>query len=216
MQQQINLYQPILRREAKKFSAATMLQAAGAVLAGIVLIYGYGWWQLSALHAQIRRADQDHQAALAQFERAAREIETRPADPHLEQEVRELERQLAASGYLAQLARDETLGARQGYAPYFVALARQHLDGLWLTKIVVAGAGRDVTLGGRTVKAELVPSYLQRLSREQSLAGTQFEVFELARPAAEKEGRQSAPPYLEFLVRSVRAAGADQAAARRP
>ncbi len=214
--QQINLYQPILRREAKKFSAATMLQAAGVVLAGIALIYGYGWWQVSALNAQIRQADEDHKAALAQFERAAREIETRPADPRLEQEVRELEQRLAVSAYIGQLARDETLGARQGYSPYFVALARQHLDGLWLTKIVVAGAGRDVTLGGRAIKAELVPSYLQRLSREQTLAGTQFEVFEVARPAADREGRKAALPYLEFLVRSARATGADQATARRP
>ena len=214
--QQINLYQPILRREAKKFSAATMLQAAGVVLAGIALIAGYGGWQVAALHAQIRQAEEDHKAALTQFERVAREIETRPADPRLEQEVRELELRLAASDYIAQLARDQSLGVRQGYSPYFVALARQHLDGLWLTKIVVAGAGQDVTLGGRAVKAELVPSYLQRLSREQTLAGTQFEVFEVARPAVDKEGRKAAVPHLEFLVRSVRAAGADQVTARRP
>ena len=36
--QQINLYQPIFRKQEKKFSTTAMLQAAGLVLAGIVLI----------------------------------------------------------------------------------------------------------------------------------------------------------------------------------
>lgn len=216
IQQQINLYQPILRREAKKFSATAMLQAAGVVLAGMALIYGYGWWQVTVLRAQVRQADQDHKAALAQFERAAREIETRPADPRLEQEARELEARLAASGYVAQLARGDALGVRQGYSPYFVAFARQHVSGLWLTEIVVAGAGKDVTLGGRTVRAELVPSYLQRLSSEPRLAGLQFEVFEVARPEPEKDGKKLAPPYLEFMVRSARSPAADQKVAKKP
>ncbi len=215
MRQQINLYQPIFRREAKKFAASALLQAAAAVLAGIVLIYGYGWWQVSALRAQARQADAEHKAALAQFERATREIEARPADPRLEQEVRGLEARLAASAQIAQLARGEGLSAYQGYSAYFVALARQHITGLWLTEIAVSGAGKDVSLGGRTVKAELVPHYLQRLSGEPRLAGLQFEAFEVTRPEPDKDGRKPAPPYLEFAVRSARAAAATQKLAQR-
>ena len=49
MNQQINLYHPIFRRQEKKFSARAMLQASGLLLAGTVIMYAFPSWQGGAL-----------------------------------------------------------------------------------------------------------------------------------------------------------------------
>ena len=88
-----------------------------------------------------------------------------------------------------------------------IALARQSTSGLWLTGLTMPGAGESLVLAGRTHSPELVPGYLQRLSGERTLAGLQFEIFQMARPVrtaadAEKGVAEVLEPYVEFEVRS--------------
>jgi hypothetical protein len=64
-----------------------------------------------------------------------------------------------------------------------------------------------VVLAGRTQSAELVPAYLQRLAKERTLAGQQFEIFQMTRPVripADETKQTDAvlQPYIEFEVRS--------------
>jgi hypothetical protein len=40
--QQVNLYQPIFKRQRHIFSALTMLQSAAVVIVALLTIYGYG------------------------------------------------------------------------------------------------------------------------------------------------------------------------------
>ena len=47
IQQQINLYHPIFRKQEKKFSAKAMFQAGAVVVGGIVIMYAYSAWQLN-------------------------------------------------------------------------------------------------------------------------------------------------------------------------
>jgi hypothetical protein len=44
MQQQINLYHPVFRKQAKVFSATTLLQIGAAVL--LLIILGHAHWTL--------------------------------------------------------------------------------------------------------------------------------------------------------------------------
>jgi len=61
--QQVNLYQPIFRKEEKKFSTVAMLQAMGLVVVGVAAIYAYTWWHVGALKSELKRAEQQHVAA---------------------------------------------------------------------------------------------------------------------------------------------------------
>lgn len=216
MNQQINLYHPVFRRQEKVFSAVAMLQATGIVLLALLLLYGYAGWRVYALRAQVRQADADHRAALAQFERAAHELTVRAFDPRLAHEAAELEARYAVRDQIMRLTLPGASATHQGFSQHFVALARQHISGLWLTEVVVADAGVDVTLAGRTLRPELVPRYLQRLSAEARLAGLRFETFRVGRPEPQDDDGAKRPvaPYLEFAVRSLREASG--AVARRP
>ena len=57
MSQQVNLYQPIFRKERRKFSAMTMLQAMGIAVLGIGLLYGYTFWQVRQLRGEVAQTD---------------------------------------------------------------------------------------------------------------------------------------------------------------
>jgi hypothetical protein len=205
--QQVNLYHPIFRREEKKFSAATMLQAGLLVLTGIVLMYGYSWWRIHALRVDLKDIDFQHAAALARLTDVSKKLPMRHGDVRLEQEVRDLERRIQVVQQIRTYAKRDLFRGSAGYSGYLVAMARQSIGGLWLTGLTIIGAGEQLVLSGRTTSPELVPGYLQRLAGEKSLAGMQFEVFQMTRPErkpanAEKNAEAVLEPYVEFVVRT--------------
>ena len=67
-----------------------------------------------------------------------------------------------------------------GFAARLEALARQSVDGLWLTGMVLHQD--DVLLKGRALQPQLIPVYVQRLDREPSLQGRAFKALEVVRP----------------------------------
>ncbi len=202
--QQVNLYHPIFRKQEKRFSARAMVQAVLVVLAGIVLMYGYAWWQVGSLRSELARAERDRAAAAQRLEALNTRVAGRRADAVLEQERRDLELRLAAREQIQALLARETLGDQQGTSRYFAALARQSLSGLWLTGFTITGGGDSLTLTGRATRPELLPEYLDRLSGEQALAGKRFEVFQMQRPdRTTKSGASHPADYVEFTVKTT-------------
>lgn len=201
--QQVNLYHPIFRKQQKRFSAKAMLQAGLGVLLGIALLYGYAWWQLLAVRGQVALAGQEYEHARTRLATFAAQVPGRQVDPRLEQQARELTAKVAAAETVRQLLTTQGLHGTSDYSKYFAALARQHIDGVWLTEFSVSGPGDHITLNGRTVDPELVAQYLQRLAREPAFAGAKFQVFQLHRPDVDKAGKSSAASYVEFTVKTT-------------
>ena len=207
MNQQINLYFPVFRRQEKKFSAAAMLQASLLVLTGIALMYAYAGWRTYALHGQLRDINAQHAAALARLGDISSKLPMRRADPRLDREVNDLEHRIQAVQMIRSVSRRDLFKGGAGYAETLVALARQSTAGLWLTDITISGASEALVLAGRTRDPELVPGYLQRLSSERTLAGLKFETFQITRPertpSDDDKGTEAVlESYIEFEVRS--------------
>lgn len=200
MSQQINLYHPIFRKQEKKFSALTMLQASLLVLVAILLMYGYASWQVRALRQQAQQVEQQYLTVGQQFETLNRQLAARQLDPRYSKELARLEGRILAVQTIRELARHDYFFGGNGYSDYFIAFARQAVSGLWLTGFTVTGAGEQLSLDGRTGNPERVPQYLQKLSRETLLAGTGFDAFHITRP--ETADRKGFASYVDFSVRS--------------
>ena len=208
MNQQVNLFHPIFRRQEKKFSAATMLQAAALVLIGILLMYGYALWRNRLSLIQLRDVNVQQAAAMARLNDVSIKLPIRHADPRLEKEVNDLERRIEAVQRIRSIAKGDLFKGGTGYSGYLMALARQSTNGLWLTGLTISGAGEQMMLAGRSVSPENVPRYLQRLAREPALSGMQFEIFQMKRPVlkpADPEKKTDAvlEPYVDFVVRTT-------------
>ncbi|HLQ26004.1 MAG TPA: PilN domain-containing protein [Acidiferrobacterales bacterium] len=198
MIQQINLYSPIFRKEQKRFSAVAMLQASGLLLAGVVIIYAFLFWQVNSLRAAVKQADAQSASAAKRMEDIAQRFSAGD-------EIGRLETEIAVREQIAGLLKQGSFANTRGYSDFFIALARQHVSGTWLTAFNIVGAGEKMTLQGRSTTPELVPQYIQKLSREKSLAGREFHTFQITRPDAKQ--KDSGASYIEFLIATGASAG---------
>ncbi len=196
--QQINLYQPLFRKQEKIFSAKTMMQSAMLVLAGMIVFYGYALWQTRALLAQLDTVQQRHDQVAQQTIELARLYPEKGKDPALAQRVESLREQVQLRQQVVARLADRSEGNTEGYSGFLAGLARQRLPQLWLTHIGVHRGGRQLELDGSTLQADQVPLFLQRLAAEQAFNGAEFRYFTMNRP--EKEPRQ-----VDFSLRSDRA-----------
>ena len=196
MSQQINLLQPAFRKQPKRVSATAMLYACTVMLLGIAVVYGLGHWQARGLQAKLARAESQQTALAEQLQEVSRSFGARAKTQFLETEIAKLEALVTAKSRIKDILDRGAFANTEGYSKYLVALARQHITGLWLTGFVIAGAGERLTLQGRTTVAELVPQYMQKLADEQTLAGVEFHVFRMAR--SQDDAGTRSPAVIEF------------------
>jgi hypothetical protein len=206
--QQINLFNPALEQQKKVFAARTMAQALAVLLLGVVALGFYGEARVAALQ---KRAD----AGAAQLARkqarlaiVASEFAPRLQSPALQGELAETETRLASLRQVAGVLDRGELGNTDGYSEYFKALARQNVEGLWLTAVSVGAAGNEIGVRGRALDAALLPGYLGRLAHEKTMQGKAFGSLQISQAAplrvVGKDGKEAAAPapYVEFSLQS--------------
>lgn len=69
-----------------------------------------------------------------------------------------------------------------GFSATFVALARQHLQGLWLTSIERGSGIESLQVKGRAIDPALVPKFVQKLAGEPVLQGASFQILKIYLP----------------------------------
>ncbi|MGD8379077.1 MAG: PilN domain-containing protein [Gammaproteobacteria bacterium] len=195
MNQQINLFQPIFRKQKKVFSAGAMVQLLGIVVLGLFLIWAFSAWQVSHLSAELANLHDQQRDVTSRLTSINKAIPPRTPTPALADAVERARTEKNAKARAVTLLSGRKLGNATGVSPMLAGLARQHLRPLWLTDIDISEGGTALRLGGRTTEPESVPAYLQGLSKEDVFRGTEFRSFRMSRP--EKERRRD---VIEFTL----------------
>ena len=207
MSQQINLFSPVFLKKRKQiFSTVTMLQALGLIIAGSVLIYGYLVYQYNALTKQAAETGKILASEQARLTKFTSEYAPQQATAQLEKDIKKAEAQLKARQEMVEaLKHGGAIGSTEGYSEYMRAFARQSVSGLWLTGLDIIGAGSEMAIIGRTMSPELVPVYVQRLSREPVMKGRQFAFLKISLSQQAKSVTKPSGDlrYLDFSLRSV-------------
>jgi MSHA biogenesis protein MshI len=190
VRQQINLYQPTQRDEPQLFGARTALAALAAVFVALGAIWGYGTYKVHRLEqsAQTLRQEQDKQEKALVAAGTFSASRSTPAE--LEARVKHAEAEVTARTRALELLRAGVVGRTTGFADRLEALARQHVDGVWIDRMALSGATGSMSLGGATFDPNLVPRYLQNLGQEPTLAGARFDELVIDRSAG-KSGESS-------------------------
>ena len=206
MTQQINLYNPLLLPKPDVLSGRMLLIAIGAALGVGVLLTAWASWNASSLAAEERQAEAALNQVRSEIAALSQQAAARQPNSQLVAELHSLEALLAGHSQVIQVLKSGALGDTSGVSEYFKAFARETVDGLWLTGFTVVGAGNDITIEGRTLHAELVPTYLRKLSREDVLRGHEFATLSVDKPeqqASPPGGAVAKPPeFLEFRMTS--------------
>lgn len=209
MSQQINLFNPVFLQQKKIFSARTMGAALLVLFVGVAALNVYGNMRVQALQKQADAGAAQLAQKQARLASVATEFAPRQKNPAVEAELLEAESQLAALREVSGVLERGELGNTQGYAETFRALARQHVDGLWLTSVSISGAGLDIGVRGRALDPQRVPGYLNRLTNEPVLRGKAFGSLSISQGEAgtrlDEAGKTvSTPaPYVEFSLQSA-------------
>lgn len=195
MNQQINLYQPIFRKQPKVFSALTILQTVLVVFAGLLLIYAYGRWQDAKLGHTLSELEAQRAAGLNRMQALAQKYPPRTKSPLLEQQVQRLVAERDAKQRILAALSGKTPANTAGFSTFLVGLARERVNGLWLTDFAIHHGGADINLAGSALRPELVPRYLQKLSSESAFSGKTFKTLLMTRP-------KTGPVRIDFFLQT--------------
>ena len=201
MSQQINLYNPAF--EAKRTPMSMKGATAGwlATVAVVAAIAVYQMISLRSAEQQAREIEQQVAAAQADAQRLGSQMASRRQDPRIAEEAAQLEGDVRGRQEVMDLLRSGGLGDTRGFSDHLKAFARQSFEGVWLTGLSIATAGRDVSVEGRALQAAYVPSYLKRLNGESAMQGHPFSDLVIQEAAADPAAKPPVRPnYVEFKL----------------
>lgn len=194
--QQVNLYQPIFRRQPVTFSFNVVLGLSLFALLLMGALYGFALWQTENLQRQRTELESRHQALEQRVAEMAQKLPRPTVNKLLERELEQLVERRKAGAELLQMLQTRIESNPEGFSGYVEGLSRRSDPELWLTRIQVADAGATLDLAGRTLRADAVPRLLQQLQSETAFSGKSFQVMELVR-------RDEFDPSLEFRLQTL-------------
>ena len=201
MTQNINLYDAGSRKSRTRFGLVTLLYGIGALAVALSVVHVFVQFQVRGLNAELRRTQALVDAERAEALKASSQSAARKPDPQLEAEIARLKTEAKQAQEAMAALKGGSFGEQEGFADYMGAFSRQSAEGVWLTGFSV-GAG-DIEIRGRALRPDLVPTYIQRLNREEVFAGRSFARLEMNRPSAPTGADGKAVetvPFLEFLL----------------
>jgi hypothetical protein len=175
MKQQINLYQAEFQQPEIVLSADHIFMGAGGLLlfmllcsTGVAVSNMFAGNRLIAVKAEVETLKQTNTQMNTQ-------LQNRSVDQNLAAKANLASRQLQARQDMLQMVeRTEQRKDTVYFSELLAGLARQHVDGMWLSRIDISANGRDMYLEGSTLDAKRVPQFVGKLSSEQAYAGREF------------------------------------------
>jgi len=180
--QQINLFQPLFRKKQEVLTGKAIVQIGISVVVGLGLASGYLGWRVAGLDAEMGQVQTRYAEAVKRLEDTSRKFPAKKKSQLLEAEVARLAAEKTAKQRVMKAISQDRVGNGGGFSAYLEGLARQRLDGVWLTGLAIADGGMNVGIYGSTVEPDLVPRFLQRLSEESAFSGKEFKTFKMLRP----------------------------------
>jgi hypothetical protein len=193
MEQQVNLYQPILGAEKRLFSVRAIATGLGLLALCLGSLGAFGVWRTGRVERAIAALESRESAQLAAVEQAGAALQPHKSLSELDAEAKELSAEIAARQRALDIVHQGAASPETGFAARLEALGRRQIDGLWLHNIVVGSADGRLALRGDAVDPRLVPAYLAALADEPALAGVRFDKLTLRRAKPEE-----APAQLVF------------------
>ena len=183
MNQQINLYQDQFRPQTRMFPAGFMLQAAGVLVFGMVLATLFAQQRINSVEQELEIVARQESVVLERLQNIGPLINAVTGETNWSEQLDDGLRKLAERQAVLNLIQGSALGDTRGFSRHLHALARQDVDGLWLTHIALSATGDKTRLEGRAIRAELIPLYVQGLTLETPFAEQRFHHFRIDSPA---------------------------------
>lgn len=185
--QQINLYRPEFRPETNTFQSTFIFQAAGILVIALLLMYGFARQEISGVGDELEIVVRQETVALERLQNIRPLITAVTGEQSWSAQLEEAARTLAERQAVLSMIQGTSLGDTKGFSRHLRALARQDVDGVWITHVVLSALGDKTRIDGRAVRAELIPLYVQDLTAEPAFAQQRFHRFQIDNPVNHEE-----------------------------
>lgn len=183
--QQVNLYHDELKNKKLNYSAIMILQLCLVIVVSFSALSGFKSYQIQQQELILEKMKKTQ--AKLKADKMRIEASKGKKDVVLTKKITEKMKELSNKQKVINILRQDEFGNANGFIGMVSGLARQRVEGLWLTHLRFADGGTNVSLKGITRKASLLPKYLQRLSAEKSFAGMTFKHLEMGRHKDKKQ-----------------------------
>ncbi len=183
--QQINLYQAQLRKQKPLISFQHSATGIVALSFLLILFQSYKQYELASLEIQLKDTMlqlSEKNGRLNTFKNSLPKVKK---DLNLKSNLVLLEKKLISKKRVLDVLSGQKLGNTTGFSNQFKGLARQTINGLWLTKLHFLEGGSILDFQGKVQNPALVPQYLKALSSEQIFKGTEFHSFIIQKNASQ-------------------------------
>jgi hypothetical protein len=190
LEQQVNLYQPIMGAEKRLFSAAAIAVGLGVLIVCLVGLAAFGAWRTKRIERSVDQLEQQQLAQVALAEHAGAALHPQQSLEQLQAQAKRLAAEIAGRERALDVVRRGSETPASGFAARLEALARRQLDGVWLRNVYVASGDSRLALQGSTTDPRLVPAYLAGLAEERALDGVSFDKLSMRRAKPEESPAQ--------------------------
>lgn len=173
MQQTINLFDHLEKRELIKVSSEHIAIAAIVTVCIILLVSVVTLYNSSQDARALQRAQEKDESLQAQLTSLQASSSNDSKAIQRSKQLLKQRREILLS--LSSHRQDDS----EGFSDYLAGLGRQQLTGLWLNTIVLRAGGENISLKGRMQDPTLLPRYLQDLGKEPSFSGLRFQLMKI-------------------------------------
>jgi hypothetical protein len=182
MRQQVNLHQPIFRRQRKAISAVMVATTFGVLAVSLTAFSVYTSRGVAQLESEVAMLTEQQAKRQEQLGEVSETLTREARRSDVEARVKALKATLSERTQALQVLQSGAAGQTSGFATRMEALARRHVNGLWIDRLALSGTRSTMSISGGSVDADIVPAYLRSLSGETVLSGTRFDDFVIERP----------------------------------
>lgn len=184
MQQTINLFDHLTKRETIAVSSQHIVIAAMVTLVAVLLVSLVSVYNARQDITLVQQAERDNERLQAQLSELRAESSNDSKNMQRTRRLLKQRRQILHS--LSNQQHDIGLG----FSDHLAGLGRQQLKGLWLSSIELRAGGEEISLKGAMKHATLLPRYLQDLGKEPAFSGLRFQLMKIENSEASRDHMQ--------------------------
>jgi len=184
MQQTINLFDHLTKRETIAVSSQHIFIAVMVTLVAVLLVSLVSVYNARQDITLVQQAERDNERLQAQLSELRAESSNDSKSMQRTRRLLKQRRQILHS--LSNQQHDIGLG----FSDHLAGLGRQQLKGLWLSSIELRAGGEEISLKGAMKHATLLPRYLQDLGKEPAFSGLRFQLMKIENSEASRDHMQ--------------------------
>jgi len=182
--QQINLVNFALIKQKQFLTLNSIATMLGVITVAMLAYYSYVKSEVTALSAQRQQVANELIKTQNGLKALAALHTPRDKDSALEKQIATLEESEKVQQQILNTLNQSSNTPTNSYAALMRAFAKQNIEGLWLTGFSVDSQTDTLNIRGRALRGDLVPQYINGLSKEPALKGKLFSGLNINLPKA--------------------------------